>query len=164
MPSCAMPASDLQGTQNWLHLGVQSYNLWWQGLVDGIANDDQTGLTAEQQGQRKARRFGELAWPGDSSSASTAASATSSWHSGRGLAQCTGQQLLEAPRAAALAQALLDCACYGNMLQQPNCHGSCMRHNTAKSFVLMVQHPQLPPLQHVSAVPAIPSNRPGRPS
>ncbi|WIA13831.1 hypothetical protein OEZ85_007376 [Tetradesmus obliquus] len=64
----ASPSSDLvEGTQNWLHLGVQSYNLWWQGLVDGIANDDQTGLTAEQQGQRKARRFGSISVPGLSS-------------------------------------------------------------------------------------------------
>jgi hypothetical protein len=63
----------LQGTQNWLHLGVESYNLWWQSVVDGIANDDQTGLTAEQE-PRKARRFGER-----SKSCSSASAVAGSW-------------------------------------------------------------------------------------
>ncbi|KAF6251847.1 hypothetical protein COO60DRAFT_580194 [Scenedesmus sp. NREL 46B-D3] len=63
----ASPSTDLlEGTQNWLHLGVESYSLWWQSVVDGVANDGQTGLTAEQE-QHKARRFGSITVPGLSS-------------------------------------------------------------------------------------------------
>eukprot|EP00882_Tetradesmus_deserticola_P003912 GHRQ01004137.1.p1 GENE.GHRQ01004137.1~~GHRQ01004137.1.p1 ORF type:complete len:253 (+),score=84.01 GHRQ01004137.1:216-974(+) len=63
----ASPSTDLvEGTRNWLHLGVESYHLWWQSVVDGIANDDQTGLTAEQA-PHQARRFGSVSVPGLSS-------------------------------------------------------------------------------------------------
>jgi hypothetical protein len=97
-PAAACAPWRLQGTQNWLHLGVESYSLWWQSVVDGIANDDQTGLTAEQE-PRKARRFGEGAGLGGSSSSTAAA--------GLHLAGCQEPLLIIAHTCAAFSAAAL---------------------------------------------------------
>lgn len=49
---------NLQGTQNWFNIGVQSYGLWMQSVVDTISNDDQTGLIAADDNQPRRRKFG----------------------------------------------------------------------------------------------------------
>lgn len=57
---CAQPLTQtlhapMQGTQNWLNLGVQSYSLWAQSLMDGISNDDQTGVVQPKPPARRLR-------------------------------------------------------------------------------------------------------------
>lgn len=47
----------LQGTGNVINLGMQSYGLWMQSIIDDISNDDQIGMAAG--GRPPSRKFGE---------------------------------------------------------------------------------------------------------
>jgi hypothetical protein len=59
LPSNASVSSDLlKGTQNWVHIGQESFGLWVQQGIDGIMNSDETGIT-NLEGTTHKRRFGE---------------------------------------------------------------------------------------------------------
>lgn len=48
----------LQGTGNVINIGMQSYGLWMQSMIDDISNDDNIGVISVEQSPRK--RFGRL--------------------------------------------------------------------------------------------------------